>query len=361
MALPGGRGPVACLLLVLLGLLSCLAGARPAPSAGGAAHQPPDGAAWHSFRHLQDARRGGRVAGLAELKWYLARYGYMQPRPDHDDAFDEHMELAVRRYQSRLSLPVTGELDSATLGRITSPRCTLGDGHGHGASVSVSLSEAAAGRFTFYDGEPRWTRPAPMALTYAVSPTATVDYLPPEAVRAALRRAFAHWARVIPVVFVELDASGGDGDGEADIKVGFYGVEHGDGSPFGRDELAHAYGPVDGRVHINKAQRWTVDVDAEKRAHRAIDLETVATHEIGHVLGLRHSSSPEAVMYPYISPGERKVELTADDIEGVQLLYGSNPRFRHEVSVSVSPGRSSWLDGSVSLVCVALALLLTHI
>jgi hypothetical protein len=30
-------------------------------------------------------------------------------------------------------------------------------------------------------------------------------------------------------------------------------------------------------------------------------------------------------MYPYIDFRERKVELTTDDVEGVQLLYGSDP------------------------------------
>ena len=116
---------------------------------------------------------------------------------------------------------------------------------------------------------------------------------------------------------------------KADIRVSFYEGDHGDGSPFDGEEgiVAHAYGPKDGQVHFDAAERWTLDVDSETEA---IDLESVATHEIGHTLGLGHSSSPEAVMYPYINFGERKVELSVDDIEGVQLLYGSNPRFRHE-------------------------------
>ncbi|XP_066361455.1 metalloendoproteinase 1-MMP-like [Miscanthus floridulus] len=315
--------------------------------------------------------QGSRVAGLADLKRYLARFGYMQPpRPahEHDDVFDEHMEAAVRRYQSSLSLPVTGRLDSSTLGLIITKRCGVADG----MSVSLSAEAAAAGtgsRFTFLDDQPWWTRSHPRVLTYAVSPTATVGgYLPPEAVRAAFRSAFARWARVIPVEFVETDYY----HGKPDIMVGFFEGDHGDGSPFdGRyGELAHAYTSDNGYIHFDAAEHWSVDVGSDTdTGDSAVDLETVATHEIGHILGLGHSSSPEAIMYPYIDAMRRKVELSADDIDGVLLLYGSNPRFRHEQArehpapprsvSSVAPGRSSWFPCSVSLVCIVLVMLVT--
>jgi matrix metalloproteinase-20 (enamelysin) len=364
--LPRGRAAACLLLLLLVGLLSCL-DARPVPVSR-TPHQPPDdGAAWRSFEYLQDARRGSSVAGLAELKRYLARFGYMHPTSssEHNDAFDENMEAAVKRYQSRLSLPVTGKLDTATLGRIMSPRCGVGDGHGQG--VSVSLSESVTGRFTLLEGEPRWTRPEPLRLTYSIAPSAAVDYyLPFEAARDVIRSAFARWARVVPVEFVETDEYY---DGEADITVGFYLGDHGDGAAFNgpRGVLAHATAPENGHVHFDAAERWTMDVGREM-ATDPVDLESVATHEIGHVLGLGHSSSPKAIMYPYFEVRERKVELTADDVEGVQLLYGSNPDFRNVTSesppghvTSQSPGSRSWLAGSVSFVSVVLVMLVTHL
>ncbi|CAN6327585.1 unnamed protein product [Urochloa humidicola] len=296
-----------------------------------------------------------------------------------DDAFDDHTEAAVKLYQSRLGLPVTGRLDAATLGRIASPRCGVGDARVPvPVSVSVSVPDS---RFAFFGGDkPRWTRPDPLVLTYSVSPPPAGHHLPPEAVRAAVRSAFARWARVIPVKFVEV--RGGDEDGgyyyhqQPDIRVRFYEGDHGDGWPFdGKGGvLGHAYPPEDGRLHLDAAESWAVDVGSEATVGSvdSMDLESVATHEIGHILGLDHSSSPEAVMYPYIGFGERKVELSVDDIDGAQLLYGSNPRFskhephapapprRSDPSPSASPGRSSWLSGSVSFVGVILVMLITH-
>ena len=52
----------------------------------------------------------------------------------------------------------------------------------------------------------------------------------------------------------------------------------------------------------------------------AMDLQTVATHEIGHLLGLAHTPVQEAVMYAIISHGSTK-GLNQDDIDGIRALY----------------------------------------
>jgi hypothetical protein len=49
------------------------------------------------------------------------------------------------------------------------------------------------------------------------------------------------------------------------------------------------------------------------------DLQTVATHELGHFIGLDHSAVVRATMYPF-APA-RETQLSWDDVAGASLLY----------------------------------------
>ncbi len=131
-----------------------------------------------------------------------------------------------------------------------------------------------------------------------------------------VRSAFALWADEIPLTFNEVSVSS-----QADILIGWASGEHGDGDSFDGpgDVLAHASypNPYDDRqvfLHFDDAERW-VNSDTQN-----VDLLTVAAHEIGHNLGLDHSSDPDALMYPSYAGPHRF--LGNDDIAGIQSLYG---------------------------------------
>lgn len=268
------------------------------------------------FTTTTDIQNGDRNNNISQqVKRYLSRFGYLQ---------NPHVSLesALKKYQQNFGLQVTGMLDSKTLSQMITPRCGVPDIHS---------THSTTNRFVYFPGKPRWSRAMPMTLTYTISRDHMIHTLSMQEIREALKRAFSRWASVIPISFVE--AREDDSVSFADIKIGFYSGEHGDGDPFDGvlGVLAHSFSPEIGRIHLDAAETWAVDFEVTK-SEVAVDLESVLTHEIGHLLGLSHSSVKEAVMYPSLRPRDKRADLNIDDIKGVQSLYGFNPHFKSQWS-----------------------------
>ncbi|KAM8872768.1 stromelysin-3-like [Synchiropus picturatus] len=133
-------------------------------------------------------------------------------------------------------------------------------------------------------------------------------------VRQVVQEALGIWSAVTPLTFREVTGE------KADIIIDFNRYWHGDSLPFDGPGgiLAHAFFPRthrQGEVHFDYDEHWTVANGV------GTDLLTVAAHEFGHVLGLKHSLEPDAVMCPFYS-ASYPLKLSEDDKRGIQHLYG---------------------------------------
>ena len=254
---------------------------------------------------ISSAKRGTLHPGIAKAQKYLARFGYL--RSDHDSSvLDETTSQAIATYQSALRLPVTGELDPSTVKSIEAPRCGMSDRELLAAS---SGSAKETGSYSL-----RGCSYAKLSITHLFL-NGTPDIIG-EAERDAIRRAFETWRGVLcGMSFPEKPF------GATDLKSGWFAGDHGDGSSFDGpgNVIAHAFFPPPcggthaGSMHFDEAEPWDLT------GNSGFDLETVALHEIGHLMGLGHSSDPDAIMYPTYTGARRA--LGQDDIDGVRRLY----------------------------------------
>jgi len=280
---------------------------------------------WSAFKNLTGCHFGEEQQGLAKLKGYLSHFGYLPESPGFNDMFDADLEEAVRVYQRNFGLNITGAMDAPTVAQMMAPRCGVADVI-NGTSTMGASSSHAHGRnlYTYFPGAPRWPR-SRRSLRYAIAQTAATP-IDRATLSGVFARAFARWSAATTLNFTET-ASAED----ADITIGFYAGDHGDGEAFDGPlgTLAHAFSPTDGRFHLDAAESWVATGDVSRASSAvAVDLESVAVHEIGHLLGLGHSSEPGAIMFPTITSRTRKVDLASDDVVGIQSLYGGNPNFK---------------------------------
>jgi hypothetical protein len=207
-----------------------------------------------------------------------------------------------------MGLEVTGALNPDTATSLEQPRCGVPDRPPVARAFSA-VPPAFTLRGCDYEADFR-------TLTYAFL-QGTPDLVGVQE-RTPVRNAFATWQQQIPIDFQEVGPQN-----DPVFTIGWAQGDHGDGSPFDGigNTLAHAFYPPpcggahSGKFHFDDAETWAL-------AHGGgqFDTETVALHEIGHLLGLSHSTVTGSVMFP--SYGGQRRALTQDDIDGIHALYG---------------------------------------
>ena len=250
---------------------------------------------------------------VSKLQSFLISFGYLRGSYKPGTVCP-CTERAIRRYQRYYDLKVDGVVGAVTKEHMELPRCGVPD-------IGTIPAGAAAPfvlRGCSYDRK---------RLTYAFL-NGTSD-LPGNREQDIVRQAFGAWEAVADLEFVEVSPAQGP-----DFRIAWRTADHGDGSSFDGpgNTLAHAFfpppcgGPNAGDLHFDDGERFIDDPAAQ-----GILLLQVAIHEIGHLLGLSHSQDQDAIMFAFYSPD--RVNLSQDDVDGIQTLYGP-PRAEQNLALT---------------------------
>lgn len=186
----------------------------------------------------------------------------------------------------------------------------------------------------------RWSAGQELALRYCVSDEYEPTYHHPSA-RTLMENAARHWERVAHVDFVYVPAA--DADCVAGNPLVTFAVRPWDGGPGIVSFFPSA--PADVRTIWMNPFQWVI-------SPRTVTTQSLVTHALGHVLGLRHENvRPEgggcsdgvgpwaalgpydrySVMQHYACPGSADglVQPTVLDQQAVRRLYGPPKRVEH--------------------------------
>lgn len=282
-----------------------------------------------------------KLKGLDQIKQYLSDFGYLEQSGPFNNTLDQETYLAIVTYQQYFNIQQA--TFSKIFQHIALPRCGVPD----------RISKYNLTNDVSFPKGNQWFPKGTKNLTYGFDPRNKI----PLDMTNVFRTALTQWSNTTRVLnFTETKSYD-----DADIKIRFYNITDDDGI----NDVAVGFTFIvldsanvkSGFITLDATKYWALPTE-----HGGFDLETAAMHQIGHLLGLEHSSDNMSIMYPTILPSQqRKVQITDSDNIAIQKLYSNSTKANANSDGSSGCfklfGSSSSLFISLSIVFAFVALL----